>query len=423
MESNNLIYILKKRGLLASDSLKFIMDLYLPIIGETAAFLYLFLMNKINKGEVSGNYDDLIVKSYLSNQNFLLARQNLESIGLLNTYKKDDDSEIVFVLNDPETPKNFFDNFILKGLFITSSNEEEYKRIMSQYAVDLNLKKYKDIGASVQDSYKIEFDYDVIENGKKVELVGRTKNPLKDNFSDVKLLNYLCKNFQLSANSLSEEEVNNIHRVATLHGLNEAGIGQLCGECLNLLNKRGNKIDILKLRKLAQIYVKNFDVTKIGKKLNTKKMQINSGSDAIKKVKYYESMSPYMFLREKQDGIDPVMSDRKIIDKLAFDMGLSDGMINALLDYTLTKCDGSLNEVFVMKVASTLIRKKVNDTLGVVENLYTKQFDSVNNIKNEASKNIITQKPKESSFFDQFDDENLLDSSKYDDIDEEDDNI
>lgn len=423
MESNNLIYILKKRGLLASDSLKFIMDLYLPIIGETAAFLYLFLMNKINKGEVSGNYDDLIVKSYLSNQNFLLARQNLESIGLLNTYKKDDDSEIVFVLNDPETPKNFFDNFILKGLFITSSNEEEYKRIMSQYAVDINLKKYKDIGASVQDSYKIEFDYDVIENGKKVELVGRTKNPLKDNFSDVKLLNYLCKNFQLSANSLSEEEVNNIHRVATLHGLNEAGIGQLCGECLNLLNKRGNKIDILQLRKLAQIYVKNFDVTKIGKKLNTKKMQINSGSDAIKKVKYYESMSPYMFLREKQDGIDPVMSDRKIIDKLAFDMGLSDGMINALLDYTLTKCDGSLNEVFVMKVASTLIRKKVNDTLGVVENLYTKQFDSVNNVKNEASKNIITQKPKESSFFDQFDDENLLDSSKYDDIDDEDDNI
>lgn len=423
MESNNLIYILKKRGLLASDSLKFIMDLYLPIIGETAAFLYLFLMNKINKGEVSGNYDDLIVKSYLSKQNFLLARQNLESIGLLNTYKKDDDSEIVFVLNDPETPKNFFDNFILKGLFITSSNEEEYKRIMSQYAVDLNLKKYKDIGASVQDSYKIEFDYDVIENGKKVELVGRTRNPLKDNFSDVKLLNYLCKNFQLSANSLSEEEVNNIHRVATLHGLNEAGIGQLCGECLNLLNKRGNKIDILKLRKLAQIYVKNFDVTKIGKKLNTKKTQINSGSDAIKKVKYYESMSPYMFLREKQDGIDPVMSDRKIIDKLAFDMGLSDGMINALLDYTLTKCDGSLNEVFIMKVASTLIRKKVNDTLGVVENLYTKQFDSVNNIKNEASKNIITQKPKESSFFDQFDDENLLDSSKYDDIDDEDDNI
>ena len=423
MESNNLIYILKKRGLLASDSLKFIMDLYLPIIGETAAFLYLFLMNKINKGEVSGNYDDLIVKSYLSKQNFLLARQNLESIGLLNTYKKDDESEIVFVLNDPETPKNFFDNFILKGLFITSSNEEEYKRIMSQYAVDLNLKKYKDIGASVQDSYKIEFDYDVIENGKKVELVGRTRNPLKDNFSDVKLLNYLCKNFQLSANSLSEEEVNNIHRVATLHGLNEAGIGQLCGECLNLLNKRGNKIDILKLRKLAQIYVKNFDVTKIGKKLNTKKTQINSGSDAIKKVKYYESMSPYMFLREKQDGIDPVMSDRKIIDKLAFDMGLSDGMINALLDYTLTKCDGSLNEVFIMKVASTLIRKKVNDTLGVVENLYTKQFDSVNNIKNEASKNIITQKPKESSFFDQFDDENLLDSSKYDDIDDEDDNI
>ena len=45
-----------------------------------------------------------------------------------------------------------------------------------------------------------------------------------------------------------------------------------------------------------------------------------------------------------------------------------------------------------------------------------------NNIKNDTSKNI-TQKQKESSFFDQFDDENLLDSSKYDDIDDEDDNI
>lgn len=422
MVSETKSYTLKKRGLLSSDTLYFIMDLYLPIIGHDASFLYLFLMNQIQKNETKGLYDLLISKTLLSKQNFLLAKRNLESIGLLNTYEKSDDQSLLFVLNDPETPKNFFNNLLLKGLFISSSSEDSYKEILKRYSVEINAKGYKDIGATFSDSYKIEFDYEKVDDNGKVELKGRSKNTLKDNFSEVKLINYLCKNYQLTPLSLSDDEVKNIHRVASLHGIDELSVGQLCGKCINLLNKVGNKIDIDKLRKLAQIYVKNFDINKISSKNRKKEVLTNSQSDIAKRLSAYESISPIMFLRNKQNGIEPVSSDKAIIDMLAFEMNFSNGMINALIDYVLKINDGELNKNFISKIASTLIRKGAYDTLSVLEILEGKNQHNLSNSK-VSSKSFEITKSSTNIPRSNFDDDDVIDASKFDDDDGNYDNI
>ena len=121
-------YLLKKRGLLSSDSLSFMMELYLPIIGSDATFLYLFLMNEILLGETMFLISDLEIKSRLTRQEFLLAKRSLESIGLLTTYEKDTNPTALLVLSDPETPKNFFNNVVLKGLFINATSEKEFEK-------------------------------------------------------------------------------------------------------------------------------------------------------------------------------------------------------------------------------------------------------------------------------------------------------
>ncbi len=407
-------YILKKRGLLSSDTLYFIMDLYLPIIGHDASFLYLFFMNQIQKNEVKGDYESLISKTLFSKQDFLLAKQNLESIGLLNTYEKSEDQSLLFILNDPETPKNFFNNLLLKGLFISSSSEESYKEVLKRYSAEITTKGYKDVGATFNDSYQLEFDYEKVEENGKVELKGRSKNALKDNFSEVKLINYLCKNYQLTPICLSDEEVKNIHRVASLHGIDELSVGQLCGSCINLLNKVGSKIDIEKLRKLAQIYVKNFDVSQMNKKTKKKETLINSESDVAKRLNIYESTSPIMFLRNKQNGIEPVASDKAILDMLAFEMSFSDGMINALIDYVLRVNNGELNKNYISKIASTLIRKGAYDTLSVLEILEGKNAHNSGSAKVNFNKSTLSSNANLTpSTLDEDDD--VIDASKYDD--------
>ena len=99
-----------KRGLLEEGSLNYLFDLYLPLIGKDSAFLYMFLMNSIKTNRIFSTTNELINKCEMSLQDFLFAKKTLESIGLLSFYEKNDSSSYLYILNDVETPKNFFNN-------------------------------------------------------------------------------------------------------------------------------------------------------------------------------------------------------------------------------------------------------------------------------------------------------------------------
>lgn len=365
-------YLLKKRGLLSSDSLSFMMELYLPIIGSDATFLYLFLMNEILLGETMFLISDLEIKSRLTRQEFLLAKRSLESIGLLTTYEKDTNPTALLVLSDPETPKNFFNNVVLKGLFINATSEKEFEKVLEKYSLNIDLNGYKDVSASITESFKIEFSMEEINLKNDVELVGRNKGNFKDNFSVVKLNNYLKKNSQLKASSFSDEELEQIRRVSTLYGINEEVCGELVLRSIDITKKLGSKLDLTSLRKNVQTYVKTFNVDAM-KTFKAKSEIINSTSDIAKRINFYENTSPRNFIKSKQNNIELVSSDKKIIDYLAFEMHFTDGMINALLDYVMKIKNGDLNKNYIYKIASNLIRGGAKDTLSVLELLEGKK--------------------------------------------------
>ena len=77
-----------KNGLLNFEGSKFLFDLYLPLIGSDATFLYLFFANKVKKEEDDSTLEKLVNESQLNLQNFLLAKKTLESIGLISFFKK-----------------------------------------------------------------------------------------------------------------------------------------------------------------------------------------------------------------------------------------------------------------------------------------------------------------------------------------------
>ncbi len=359
-------FILKKKGLLSSDSLTFMMELYLPIIGKDATFLYLFLMNFLLHNDNKVVISDLIVLTRMTRQEFLLSRKSLESIGLISTFEKNGDPNVLLIINDPETPKNFFNNIVYKGLFINSTSKAEYERLCKKYSAKIDINGYTDVSARINDTFKINFDSDELNLSDDVELIGRNKGTLKDNFSEVKLINYIKNNSQFTAGSFSDDEIKNMHRVATLYGLSESSIGELVIKSSNIRNKIGQKLDLELLRSNAEIYTKTFSLDSL-KKIHKKSTIVGSTSDVAKRIEYYENTSPREFLMSKQNNVELVASDKRIIDSLAFNFHFSNGMINALLDYIMTIKNGDLNRNYVEKVASNLLRKHVTDTLSLLE--------------------------------------------------------
>lgn len=402
-------YLLKKKGLLSSDSLSFMMELYLPIIGSNATFLYLFLMNQILLGETNFIISDLEVKSRLTRQEFLLAKKSLESIGLLATFEKSTNPTVLLVVSDPETPKNFFNNVVLKGLFVNATSEQEFHKVLDKYSLNINLDGYQDVSASITDSFKIEFSMEEINLNNDVQLVGRNKGNFKDNFSNIKLNNYLKKNSQLKASSFSDEELENIRRISTLYGINEDVCGELVLKSVDITQKIGSKLDLGALRKNVQTYVKTFNVDAM-KAFQTKSEITNSTSDVANRINFYENTSPRNFIKSKQNNIELVSSDKKIIDYLAFDMHFTDGMINALLDYVMKIKNGDLNKNYILKIASNLIRGGAKDTLSVLELLEGKKDLVVTTSK---PSEVAKENKKESSRI--VIDDSVLDASSVED--------
>lgn len=373
-------YVLKKSGLLDYESISFLKDFYLPLVSHDGVFLYVFLLEEIKGNHLEGKIDDLLNDSTMSAQDFMLAKKCLESVGLLNTYRNEDD-EYLFVLNDPLTPKNFIKNLTLRGLLIQTIGNDRFEELKNKYAYEMpNLKKYKDESARINDSFEINFDADSVKKIDSSKFVGRNKSVLNDSFSDVKLINYISKNSQLTSKSFSLNEIEYIHAIGSLYGLKEDVVGHMAIECYVAKEALGNRLDQQHFKQLANTYVKSFKITD----LKFKKTKIDSDSDWARRIKVYEETSPRAFLKGKQNGIEVTSSDLSILEELRLEYGFTNGMINALIDYVLEKQNGDLNRNYIMKIAATLIRKKVGETLDVINALH----------KNESAKSSETAKEK-----------------------------
>ena len=239
-----------KNGLLNFEGSKFLFDLYLPLIGSDATFLYLFFANKVKKEEDDSTLEKLVNESQLNLQNFLLAKKTLESIGLISFFKKKNEEKYLLIVTDVLTPKNFFNNLTLKGLFCQRVGSEEAEKILKKYEIKRSYKDYENISAKINDSFTIDFNPDFLELNKGMELEGYNKNEIRDDFSLVKFLNYLKKETQIRVNSISDEELDYIKRIATLYGLKEKDIGGILTECFIPEESKGNKVDQAKLKNI-----------------------------------------------------------------------------------------------------------------------------------------------------------------------------
>ena len=119
-----------------------------------------------------------------------------------------------------------------------------------------------------------------------------------------------------------------------------------------------------------------------------------SGDTSIKSkvIAMFENVSPFDFLKKKNQGANPTSKDLKLVESLLVDLELTPAVVNVLIDYCLKVNNNKLTNSYVETVAAQWKRadlKTAEDALEFAKKEYKKlSKKSSNDIKD--TKKVIT---------------------------------
>lgn len=346
-----------------------IYELYMPIIGSDGASLYVTLANKAKQGkkEISCNY--LTSTMCISLNDLVNAKKKLEAVGLIQTFVKSEsvNRDLIIVLSSPKSPQKFFGDIVLKGLLkqrIGTKNAAELKDFFKMETFDHQ--SYEEETANLVDVFSINFDshdFSYDPNTHEVLVDFRTSNSVLK-FDFAYFIKNFAKRFNCDENIFSKEEKQAISSLANLYGYNEDFMIEVVCDCYDTIDH------VLDLKKLKRACYNSQVVNKVVAKKTKKSVEISSDTKMAKKVKYMEEYTPFNYLKLKQGNTNPVQADMNILSYLATNLGLANGVINALVDYVLETNENRLSKNLIEKIGASIVRERLETAFDTMNYLY-----------------------------------------------------
>ncbi len=311
-----------------------LLSLYQPIIGPYATLLYLTLINEGIHQRSLENHGRLCEILNVNIVDLYKARCKLEEFNLINSYVKtsDDRCSYIYNINYPLSPDSFFKNELFIKLLIRSIGTKQFELTASKLINNkANLEDYKNISSKMRDDEIATLKLDEIKINKvrpKYSFINQD-NIKFDYDRFFKKISALVFPIELR----TETNLKIIGEIACLNGISVDEMIILVGNSIDFQKKEFN----IEYLKKAAAKISNG-------KLNTKDI--------------YQS-SPIAFLQAKQNGVEIASSDRMILESLAYKHGLSNEVINTLIEYVLKINQNRLIYNFVDKIASEWIRDGV----------------------------------------------------------------
>ena len=373
--------------------------LYQPIIGADAVSLYLSLyaeFKKSKKQDAFNQHADLSLSMGFTTEQIIEARRKLEAVGLLETYYREEKNNgfYKYLLYAPKTPKQFFDDALFKGLLIEKLSEKKVQELIRKYKEKpLDLKGYEDVTASFVSVFKINKDSTCFINKDTIDGFDRKSIDVSTKeFSLDVFTNILRDNYSVLTQYLSKTDLNKVSKLALLYGVNETTCADYFVECY-----KNKKLDVISFEnKLKE--EKNFVFLK--NEITSTNSNIDTNSKIGKKIALCSNTSPLDYLKIKQRSNAIPDSDALLIKELIESYNLPFGVINVIIDYSLTTCNNMLKRAYVTKIASTIQREGIDNVLDCMnffkleakrrKNTYSKTYsknDTKNNNSNETKSN------------------------------------
>lgn len=334
--------------------------LYQPIIGSKALSLYLTLVSDITLEGKSPNlmHTDLLAAIDTGLMNFVKAREQLEGIGLLETYEKTDNElgmSLIYQLRSLLSPEKFFQDPLMAYLLLDKVGKRRYERLVERFEPKTFDKgKAKNITKRFRDVYR----FDEQAFASQSEKLEQTQETFSDKTEfDWSLFTQQLKRFNLV---LSYEEREKLQTFQTLYGLTEldlaeyvakASAGEKSGLNFNYLRQLINK-------------EKRPNISAAPKESSTKPV-IETGSfspQELEIIAQSKKIAPVTFLRaiKREKGGFETNTEVRLLEELIGRNLLPKSVINIIINYILViQNQAVINANYLNAIANDWAQKKI----------------------------------------------------------------
>ncbi len=381
-------YVVVNKSILSDTDKSIIINLYAPLIGSLAVSLYFTLWNDLGVGNLMSvdlNHHHLMVSLKSGIGSIKLARESLESFGLLKTYVKNGNvNDYIYELYSPLSPSEFFNHPILNVVLYSNVGSREYDNLLAMYKYPkIDLKEYDEITKKLDEVY--DTSKFTLKDEVRDRMTGSINVESRINFDEI--LSSIPKGIinERAFNKKTKELINNL---AFIYNIDTLKMTEMIRSVLNeygAIDKNGLRIIA---RKDYQFKKGSLPTLVYRTQPEYLKNPLGDNSKRGRIIAVFENTSPYDFLRLKYHGAEPTARDLKLLESLMIDLELPQAVVNVLIDYVLRKNNNSLNRSYVETIAAQWKRaglKTASEAMDFAEKEHQKMSKKIPEIKKKLS--------------------------------------
>ncbi len=373
-------YLCENRIELNNSDMRSLYLLYYPLIKEEALVVYLALIYDLNSNFVKLNH----LLNYLdySIDRFEKALHELEKMGLVITYQKNDD--YIFEVQRPLSIERFMSHEILSRLLLNVIDTKSYKRLYELKNSSSKHKGFTNVSEVLEFAHLSKWNQSQEKKYQNIKKI--TLEEMDVDGFDIKAV---LKRVNLPDDLKEKDVLEFIARSGRSFGVS---VDDMCKYVVDAIDydKDENGFPCLNPR---------FNKSKLIYFISKSKHFERSNSDDP-----YEKPCA-TFLKDLQNNKEPTISDYRLIASLSNDYYLKGPVINYLLEYVYLERSGEINPSYVKSIAANWHRQNIDSVLKAKEYLSNRKKRLVS--KNEERVQDITRP------------DYTIDNSKFDLSDEE----
>ena len=334
---------------------------YQPLTGPDPISLYLTLWAE---GE---DYTTTKMTHYylmnvlgMSVRSIFEARIALEAIGLLRTWRKDEQDSRTFIyeLVRPLDAREFFADPLLSMFLFSKIGEQAYRKLRSRFSKQVDKQGFTEVTRTFTDVYKpvhTNVPQDILE-----ERDTEQGYPFYYEQFDFDLLRTGLSEQLVPSSALTAEARQMIAKLAFLYRLSPLEMQKVVVLALD----DTMKIPLERLKKAAADYYKitiSKDAPKLAKTFDSKQAPPDDAKRSKEQelLNYLETTPPIQVLRDINKGKEPILASVQLAEDLITKHDMPIGVVNVLLEYVMLTTDMRLPTKYVEKIADHWIRKNL----------------------------------------------------------------
>ncbi|MBR3227156.1 MAG: DnaD domain protein [Erysipelotrichaceae bacterium] len=324
---------------LSNERYRSLILLYHPLIGDSAHYIYEFLVIKGSGGSFE-ELNKLLNSLNMSVDAFEEALTKLNEYRLVRTLKDNEADRYIFVLRDPLTITDFVKDDLFVRDFILKTSGRYYQSLISDLRFPGEHKGFTDISARFKSEMLSTWTIDDESFLIPIEKKAYDFNTFFD-------INVFLSDISGTMFPLKYRTYENLSEIARLADLYNISYDRMRTYIPQVSRSDSNTFDLSLLRYLCQNAIPDYEYVEEGR---------------------YD-VPCLLFLMNKQDGKEVTPFDKKLLNRLSNDYKLKPGVINVLLEHALNSCNNRLLENYIYPIAADLHRNNIETSKAALERL------------------------------------------------------